>query len=59
MTDQQFQQLMAVQIATLAALEGIGNSLAVLTATQGKASGHNWNRVRDFMKQAEAIRDGK
>lgn len=56
MTDEQFDKMYAVEVAKLAALQGIMSILQGIATQQGsRASGHNWTTVADFLKQAEAV----
>lgn len=52
MTDEQFQKAHAVEIAKLAALQGILTVLQSIAIKQGATpGGANWKHVADFLKQ--------
>lgn len=61
MTDEQFSQMMAVEIAKLAMLQGIQRSLQGIALKQGATGmGHNWNdlakTLQEGLSQADALR---
>jgi hypothetical protein len=58
MTDEQFNKLLAVQAAQVAALQGIFNMLQIHLASQSsiKSVGHhNWKEVEHLIQSADAI----
>lgn len=55
MTEEQFKQYMAVEIAKLAALQGINNAAQALAGKQGVTGTHaNWNDVAAAIKEGLA-----
>jgi len=54
MTEEQFEKLMAIQVAQLAMFQGIYSNLTVIAASGGKATAHNWGEVETLLKTATA-----
>lgn len=56
MNDEQFQKMYAVELAKLAALQGIMSLVQAIAVKQGaRAIGHNWNDVAAMLAHAEAV----
>lgn len=55
MTEDQFEKFLAVQIAQLAMLQGIYNSVQVAASATGKAAGHNWKDIENHIKNAQTL----
>jgi len=54
MTEEQFEKLMAIQVAQLAMFQGIYSNLTVIAATSGKAAAYHWDEVETLLKNATA-----
>lgn len=53
MTDEQFQQFMAMQAAQLAMLQSISRNVQALVMKTDRAAMHNWNDLKQHLQQAE------
>lgn len=55
MTEAQFEKMYALEVAKLAALQGIYSVLVGIAVKQGAGGGVNWANVAELLKQGEAV----